>query len=282
MRDPRGIRNEVVIAHMYHGKSTPTDKVLREKSVDVAGIAQALNSNDMERDRGITIMSRVTGVTYNDYFINIVDSSGHGDFEAEEERVPSMVNSSLLIVDATEGSMTQTKFAKTKALALHNHPIVFLNNVDRDTTHPAEVEFEIFDLFASLDATDEQLDFTTVYASAERRVESCVSTDRPARVMTLLDKIIELVASPTVSRDEPFAMDVSLLSCDTYRGRVTPGRVCAEASRVGDTVHVVNCDERRRSDTKITYFMAARGLPNKELQVAGAGDIVSNTGVCDM
>jgi GTP-binding protein len=271
------------VCRVETGKSTLTDKVLRECSVDLAGVERVMDSNDMERERGITIMSKVTGVSYNDHLINIVDSPGHGDFGAEVERILSMVDSSLLIVDATEGPMAQTKFVLSKALALNHHPIVVLNKVDRDTARPAEVESEVFDLFASLDATDEQLDFTTVYASARDGWASVDPlTGRDQGVRPLLDKIIELVPPPKVSLDEPFAMVVSLLSRDTYRGRVATGRVCAGAARVGDTVHVVNRDGGRRSNAKITRIMAARGLSNEELQVAGAGDIVSITGVDDM
>jgi GTP-binding protein len=182
-RDPRSIRNTAVIAHVDHGKSTPTDKVLREQSVELAGVERALDSNDVEREGIITIMYKVTGVTYNDYFINIVDLSGHEDFGAEDERVPSMVNSSLLIVEATEGSMTQAKFVQTKALALYHHPTVFLNKVDRNTARPAEVEFEVFDLFASFDATELQLGIVII----KLRQKGWELTVSSSRVLSKLD-----------------------------------------------------------------------------------------------
>lgn len=282
--DPRRIRNIAVCAHVDHGKTTIVDKILRECSVALSDTDdRVMDSNALERERGITIMSKVTGFLHGGTLINIVDSPGHGDLGAEVERVLSMVDSTLLLVDATEGPMAQTKFVLSKALALEHRPIVVINKVDRETARPEEVESEVFDLFASLDASDEQLDFTTVYASARDGWASLEPRGgRGEGMKPLLDKIVELAPPPRVSLDDPFALVVTLMSRDTYRGRIATGRVCAGVARVGDTVHVVSRDGVRRKNAKITQIMARRGLASEEIPVAGAGDIVSIAGVDDM
>lgn len=282
-RSPTSIRNIAIIAHVDHGKSTLADKILRDCAVDIAGDERVMDSNDMERERGITIMSKVTGVMHKGTLINLVDSPGHGDLGAEVERILSMVDSSLLLVDATEGPMSQTKFVLSKSLALKHRPIVVINKVDRDTARPEAVESEIFDLFASLDATEAQLDFATIYTSARDGWSSLSATGgRDRGMIPLLDKIVELVPPPQVALDEPFAMVVTLMGRDTYRGRIATGRVCAGSARVGDEVHVVSREGKRRSNARITRIVAARGLQTEELHVAGAGDIVSLTGIGDM
>lgn len=260
------------------------DKILRDCSVAIVdGDDRVMDSGDLERERGITIMSKVTGFTHNGTLINIVDSPGHGDLGAEVERVLSMVDSMLLVVDATEGPMAQTKFVLSKALALDHRPIVVINKVDRDTARPDAVESEVFDLFASLDASDEQLDFTTVYASARDGWASDRATGgRDAGMRPLLDKIVELAPPPAVSLVQPFAMVVTLMGRDAYRGRIATGKVCAGVARVGDVVHVVSRDGVRRKNAKITRVMARRGLASEEIEVAGAGDIVSLYGVDEM
>jgi GTP-binding protein len=282
--DPLKIRNLAICAHVDHGKTTLCDKILRACEVALTSSDdRVMDSNDMERERGITIMSKVTTVMHRDALINVVDSPGHGDFGAEVERVLGMVDSTVLLVDATEGPMAQTKFVLSKALALHHRPLVVINKVDRDTARPQEVESEVFDLFASLDASDEQLDFTTLYASARDGWVSLTPTGgRDQGMVPLLDKVIELVPPPKVSLKEPFAFVVTLLSHDTFRGRTATGRVCAGYARVGDTVHVVSRDGQRRSNAKITRIVASRGLQSKEIPVAGAGDIVSLSGINDM
>lgn len=242
-----------------------------------------MDSGDLEKERGITIMSKVTGFMHRGTLVNIVDSPGHGDLGAEVERVLSMVDSTLLVVDATEGPMAQTKFVLSKALALNHRPIVVINKVDRDTARPDEVESEVFDLFASLDATDEQLDFTTVYASARDGWASMDAVSgRDEGMVPLLDRILDLAPPPDVQATDPFAMVVTLLGRDLYKGRIATGKVCAGAARVGDIVHVVSRDGVRRKNAKITQFMARRGLASELIDVAGAGDIVSLYGVEDI
>lgn len=270
-------------ADVDHGKTTLVDKILRDCSVDIAGDDRVMDSGDLERERGITIMSKVTGFLHNDTLINIVDSPGHGDLGAEVERVLSMVDSMLLVVDATEGPMAQTKFVLSKALALRHRPIVVINKVDRETARPDAVESEVFDLFASLDASDEQLDFQTVYASARDGWASLdATTGRDRGMVPLLDKIVELAPPPDVTLDDPFAMVVTLMGRDAYRGRIATGKVCAGVARTGDAVHVVSRDGVRRKNAKITQVSARRGLATEEIPVAGAGDIVSLFGVEDM
>lgn len=204
-------------------------------------------------------------------------------FGGEVERVLGMVDSAVLLVDATEGPMAQTKFVLSKALALNLKPIVVLNKIDRQSARPDEVESELFDLFASLDASEEQLDFTTVYASAKEGWASLrVDDGRDEGMIPLLDKIIELVPPPNVSLDEPFSFVITMLSRDPFLGRIATGRVCSGVGYVGDSVHVVSRDGVRRKNAKITKIMASRGLKRQDIAAATAGDIVSIAGIEEM
>lgn len=199
------------------------------------------------------------------------------------ERILGMVDSAVLLVDATEGPMAQTKFVLSKALALNLKPIVVLNKIDRPTARPEAVESDLFDLFASLDATEEQLDFTTIYASAKEGWSSLSPDGNRQQGMTpLLDKIVELVPPPHVSLDQPFSFVITMLSRDPFLGRIATGRVCSGTACVGDTVHVVSRDGVRRKNAKITKIMASRGLKRQEIPAASAGDIISIAGVEDM
>lgn len=194
-----------------------------------------------------------------------------------------MVDSAVLLVDATEGPMAQTKFVLSKALALNLKPIVVLNKIDRPTATPEAVESDLFDLFASLDATEEQLDFTTIYASAKEGWASLLpETGRDNGMVPLLDKIVELVPPPNVSLDEPFSFIITMLSRDPFLGRIATGRVCSGIATVGDSVHVVTREGVRRKNAKITKIMASRGLKRQDIPMASAGDIVSIAGVEDM
>lgn len=194
-----------------------------------------------------------------------------------------MVDSAVLLVDATEGPMAQTKFVLSKALALNLKPIVVLNKIDRPSARPEAVESDLFDLFASLDASEEQLDFTTVYASAKEGWASMdPNSGRDMGMIPLLDKIVDLVPCPKVSLDEPFSFIITMLSRDPFLGRIATGRVCSGIATVGDPVHVVSRDGVRRKNAKITKIMASRGLKRQDIPVASAGDIVSIAGVEDM
>lgn len=259
-----------------------------------------MDSGDLERERGITITSKVTTVEHNDTLLNIVDSPGHQDFGGEVERIlggrppnsgsdssgmhtGGLVDGALLIVDATEGPMAQTKFVLSKALALQLRPIVVLNKIDRPTARPDEVENEVFDLFASLDASDEQLDFTTMYASAKDGWASeSLNGPRDQGMKPLLDKIVALVPPPQAELDKPFSMLVTMLSRDPFVGRLVTGRVFSGVAAVGAAVHVVSRDGKRRPNARISKILASRGLKKENLPIASAGDIVSIAGVSDI
>lgn len=191
-----------------------------------------------------------------------------------------MVDGAVLLVDATEGPMAQTKFVLSKALALNLKPIVVLNKIDRSSSRPSEVENEIFDLFAALDASDEQLDFTTIYASAkEGWASNSLDGSRTDGMKPLLDKIVQLVPSPSVNISDHFSFVVTMVSRDAFMGRLATGRVCSGVGRVGDVVHVVNRDGKRRQNARITKIMASRGLKTEAIEMASAGDIVSLAGI---
>ncbi|CDF35719.1 unnamed protein product [Chondrus crispus] len=280
-RNPSLLRNAAIIAHVDHGKSTLCDKILRDCSVEVSE-DRMMDSGDLERERGITITSKVTTVEYKDYLLNIVDSPGHSDFGGEVERILGMVDSAVLLVDATEGPMAQTKFVLSKALALNLKPIVVLNKIDRPSARPEAVESDLFDLFASLDASEEQLDFTTVYASAKEGWASMdPNSGRDMGMIPLLEKIVDLVPCPKVSLDEPFSFIITMLSRDPFLGRIATGRVCSGIATVGDPVHVVSRDGVRRKNAKITKIMASRGLKRQDIPVASAGDITANAADCN-
>lgn len=194
-----------------------------------------------------------------------------------------MVDGAVLLVDATEGPMAQTKFVLSKALARGLRPLVVLNKIDRPTARPEEVESDIFDLFASLDATEDQLDFTTIYASAKDGwASTSIDGSRDEGMQQLLDTIVQHVPSPGADLDKPFSFVVTMLARDPFVGRIATGRVCAGVGRVGDVVHVVNREGKRRANARITKIMASRGLKRQDLEIASAGDIVSIAGVEDM
>lgn len=281
-RSPLLIRNAAIIAHVDHGKSTLCDKILRECAVSVSE-DRVMDSGSLERERGITITSKVTTVEHGETLINVVDSPGHSDFGGEVERILGMVDGAVLLVDATEGPMAQTKFVLGKALQRGLKPIVVLNKIDRDTARPDEVENEVFDLFASLDATDEQLDFTTLYASARDGWASNSLEATPGKCMTpMLDALVKLVPPPPVTLEDPFSFVVTMLGRDPFLGRLVTGRVFSGLARVGDTVHVVSRDGVRRQNARISKVMASRGLKREELDSASAGDIVSLAGISEV
>eukprot|EP00172_Hildenbrandia_rubra_P000976 Plantae.Rhodophyta-Hildenbrandia_rubra.ctg15680.p1 GENE.Plantae.Rhodophyta-Hildenbrandia_rubra.ctg15680~~Plantae.Rhodophyta-Hildenbrandia_rubra.ctg15680.p1 ORF type:complete len:670 (-),score=109.23 Plantae.Rhodophyta-Hildenbrandia_rubra.ctg15680:2223-4232(-) len=281
VREPQDIRNVAIIAHVDVGKTTLVDRLLRDCSVSITG-DRVMDSIDLERERGITIMSKVTSITHQNTLINVCDSPGHSDFGGEVERVLSMVDGAVLLVDATEGPMAQTKFVLAKALGLGLRPIVVLNKIDRDSARPDEVESEIFDLFASLDASEEQLDFTTLYASAKNGWASFDKNDKTKGMVPLLDTVVKLVPAPKVTTDPPFKFLVTMLSRDTFMGRIATGRVASGSASVGDALRVVSREGVDRQPAKITKVMSKRGVTETDLPSASAGDIVSIAGVNDM
>ena len=274
------IRNVAIIAHVDHGKTTLVDRLLQQTATDARTVIaeRALDSNELERERGITILSKTTAVEFKGCRINIVDTPGHADFGGEVERILSMVDSVLLVVDAVEGPMPQTRFVTEKAFAAGLNPILVVNKIDRDSARPHQVVDEIFDLFARLGATDEQLDFPVVFTSATLGVAG-LQPEHPAPDMTpLLDLVIERVPPPNADTSGPFQMQVSTLDYSSYVGVMGIGRVTRGSLAARSPVAVVKpSGEIRRG--RVLSVLASRGLERFELPEARAGDIVCVTGV---
>ena len=274
------IRNVAIIAHVDHGKTTLVDRLLQQTATDARTVIaeRALDSNELERERGITILSKTTAVEFKGCRINIVDTPGHADFGGEVERILSMVDSVLLVVDAVEGPMPQTRFVTEKAFAAGLNPILVVNKIDRDSARPHQVVDEIFDLFARLGATDEQLDFPVVFTSATLGVAG-LQPEHPAPDMTpLLDLVVERVAPPNADTSGPFQMQVSTLDYSSYVGVMGIGRVTRGSLAARSPVAVVKpSGEIRRG--RVLSVLASRGLERFELPEARAGDIVCVTGV---
>ena len=277
-----GLRNIAIIAHVDHGKTTLVDVLLRESGSVRANQRvdeRAMDSNDQERERGITILAKCTSVPWRDLRINIVDTPGHADFGGEVERILSMVDGVLLLVDAAEGPMPQTKFVLAKALALGLKPIVVINKADRPDARPFEAQGEIFDLFAALDASEEQLDFPTLFASAKEGWATA-EPDGPRDGMTaLFDLIVDHVPPPVVEPDAPFAMLASLLEYDSYLGRVLTGRVMAGGPSINMAVKALDRDGVEVDAGRMTKLLAFRGLERVPVESAEAGDIVAVAGL---
>ncbi len=278
------LRNIAIIAHVDHGKTTLVDELLKQSGVfrDNQAVAErAMDSNDLERERGITIFAKPTSVEWGDTRINIVDTPGHADFGGEVERILSMVDGVVLLVDAAEGPMPQTKFVTSKALALGLNPIVVVNKVDKPDGDPDRAHDQVFDLFASLDANDEQLDFPMLYASG-RDGWADATLDGPRKDLTaLFDLIVEHVPAPAqiARQDEPFQMLATTLGSDPFLGRMLTGRVEAGKLKAGDSVKALTRDGELIENFRATKIMAFRGLAQQEIDVAEAGDIVSLAGM---
>ena len=278
------IRNIAIIAHVDHGKTTLVDKLLGQSGAfreNQAVAERAMDSNDIERERGITILAKCTSVEWKGTRINIVDTPGHADFGGEVERILSMVDGVCLLVDAAEGPMPQTKFVTSKALALGLKPIVVLNKVDKPAAEPDRALNEVFDPFANLAATDDQLDFPHVYASgiggwADREL------DGPRQDLSaLFDLILEHVEPPKQEfrADEPFQMLATTLSADPFIGRILTGRVEAGRLKVGDTLKALSRTGERIEQFRCTKILAFRGLTQQPIDLAEAGDIVTIAGM---
>jgi GTP-binding protein len=275
------IRNIAIIAHVDHGKTTLVDCLLRQSGAfrENQQVAErALDSNDLERERGITILAKCTSVIWRGVRINIVDTPGHADFGGEVERILDMVDGVLLLVDAAEGPLPQTKFVTMKALRLGLKPIVVINKVDRSDARPHQVHDEIFDLFAALDASEEQLDFPTLFASA-RQGWATPSLDRPSDNMAaLFDLIVGHVPPPQIEADCPFRMLVTTLEADPYLGRVLTGRIRAGSLRANATVKAIDRDGKPIEQARVMKILAFRGLERQAIELAEAGDIVAVAG----
>ncbi|MEL6840443.1 MAG: translational GTPase TypA [Pseudomonadota bacterium] len=278
------IRNIAIIAHVDHGKTTLVDELLKQSGVfreNEAVSERAMDSNDIERERGITILAKCTSVEWKGTRINIVDTPGHADFGGEVERILSMVDGVVLLVDAAEGPMPQTKFVTSKALALGLRPIVVVNKVDKPDGEPDRAIDEVFDLFAALDASDEQLDFPAMYASG--RSGWCdAELDGPRKDLSaLFDLIVDHVPTPAqiTRKDEPFQMLATTLSADPFIGRILTGRVEAGTLKAGDTVKALSREGERIEQFRVSKVLAFRGLAQQPIDVAEAGDIVTIAGM---
>ncbi|WP_296428548.1 translational GTPase TypA [Yoonia sp.] len=290
------IRNIAIIAHVDHGKTTLVDELLKQSGVyreNETTTERAMDSNDIERERGITILAKCTSVEWKGTRINIVDTPGHADFGGEVERILSMVDGVVLLVDAAEGPMPQTKFVTAKALALGLRPIVVLNKVDKHDAEPDRALDECFDLFANLGADDNQLDFPAMYASG--RSGWCdMELDGPRENLdALFDMILKHVPMPAQisRREEPFQMLATTLSADPFIGRILTGRVEAGTLRAGETVKSLSRDGTKLEQFRVSKILAFRGLSQTAIDVAEAGDIVTIAGmskatvadtICDM
>ena len=277
------LRNIAIIAHVDHGKTTLVDQLLRQSgTLDARKDLQerVMDSNDLERERGITILAKNTAITWGDYRINIVDTPGHADFGGEVERVLAMVDCVLLLVDAVDGPMPQTRFVTQKAFKHGLRPIVVINKIDRDEARPGWVLDQTFDLFDRLGATDAQLDFPVIYASALRGFSGLDSTVRDGDMQPLFKTIVEHCPPPDVDVDGPLQLQVTLLDYSSYVGAIGIGRIKRGTIKRGMTVTVVSREGKQRSE-KITQILGFHGLTRVEVESAGAGDIVAFAGIAE-
>jgi GTP-binding protein len=277
-------RNVAIIAHVDHGKTTLVDAMLHQSGIFRANervAERAMDNTDLERERGITILAKNTAVHYRDILINIVDTPGHADFGGEVERTLAMVDGVLLLVDASEGPLPQTRFVLRKALERRLTPIVVINKIDRSDARPQEVLNEVYDLFIDLDATEEQLDFPVVYASARTGTASHAIEAPGSDLRPLFDAIIDSVPPPRGDADAPLQMLVANLDSSDYLGRIAIGRIFNGRVRVGDPITVCKLDSRHQ-DTKVTKLFAFEGLRRVDITEAAAGDIVCLAGIEDI
>ncbi len=278
------IRNVAIIAHVDHGKTTLVDKLLSQSGTfrDHQHVAErAMDRNELEKERGITILAKCTSVLWKDVRINIVDTPGHADFGGEVERILNMVDGAIVLVDAAEGVLPQTKFVVGKALARGIHPIVVVNKIDRQDARPDEVHSEVFDLFAALGASDSQLDFPMLYASG-RHGWADETLDGPRENLNaMFDLIVSHVPAPTVDRDAPFAMVASILEYDNFLGRVLTGRIEQGSAKVNMQVKVLRGDGSVIETGRLTKLLTFRGLERVPVDEAEAGDIIAVAGLSD-
>ena len=275
------MRNIAIIAHVDHGKTTLVDGLLRQSGTfrDNQKVADCvMDSNALERERGITILSKCTSVDWHGTHINIVDTPGHADFGGEVERILSMVDGVVLLVDASEGPMPQTKFVLGKALKIGLKPIVVINKADKTDARPDEVLNEIFDLFVSLNANDEQLDFPILYASGRNGWAVRDLADEHKDLTPLFETIVSYVSEPVCEPDKPFRMLATTLESDKFVGRILTGKIQSGSVKVNDAVKVIN-EHGEVERAKITKIMAYKGLERVALDAAHAGDIVAVAGI---
>jgi len=276
------MRNIAIIAHVDHGKTTLVDNMLKQSGTfreNQTVSERAMDSNDLERERGITILAKCTSIMWQDVRINIVDTPGHADFGGEVERILSMVDGVILLVDSSEGAMPQTKFVLAKALKRGLKPIVVINKIDRPDGRPTEVIDEVFELFMALDATDEQADFPIVYASG-RAGWSSMSLDGERKDLTsLFDLIVQHVEEPIADPQQPFSMLVTTREYDSYLGRILTGRIQSGIIKVNQSVKVLNRESKLLENGRITKLLTFRGLERVSVDTASAGDIIMIAGL---
>jgi GTP-binding protein len=276
------LRNVAIIAHVDHGKTTLVDRLLQQAGSfreNQRVVERAMDSNDLERERGITILAKATSILWKDTRINIVDTPGHADFGGEVERILNMVDGALVLVDAAEGPLPQTKFVVSKALKMGIKPIVVINKVDRADARPVEVVNEVFDLFAALDASEEQLDFPILYGSA-REGWMAHSPDGPKDrgMVPLFDLVVRHVAPPSVE-DGPFRLLGTILEANPYLGRIVTGRITSGSVKPNQTVKVIDRQGNLIETGRITKVLAFRGLERQPIEEGTAGDIVAIAGL---
>ncbi|RVT89466.1 translational GTPase TypA [Sphingomonas crocodyli] len=276
------LRNVAIIAHVDHGKTTLVDQLFRQSGTfrDNQRVEErAMDSNDLEKERGITILAKPTSIEWEGTRINIVDTPGHADFGGEVERILSMVDGVILLVDSSEGAMPQTKFVTGKALALGLRPIVVVNKVDRPDQRIQEVLDEVFDLFVTLEATDEQLDFPVLYASGRNGYASDDHNARSGTLTPLFQKIVDHVPPPSLDVDAPFSFLVTLLDRDNFLGRILTGRVQSGVVKVNQPIHALDADGNVIESGRASKLMTFRGLERVPVDEAKAGDIISLAGL---
>ncbi len=284
MKNREDIRNIAIIAHVDHGKTTLVDQLLKQAGTFRSNehvADRAMDSGDIERERGITILAKNTAIQYKDKKINILDTPGHADFGGEVERIMKMVDGVLLVVDAYEGTMPQTRFVLKKALEQKLTPIVVVNKIDRDFARPAEVVDEVIDLFIELDATEEQLEFPVIYASGINGTASLNPEKQDDNMQVLYDMIIDHIPSPVDNRDEPLQFQVALLDYNEFVGRIGVGRVFRGTIKVGQQVALMKLDGSVKQ-FRVTKLMGFFGLKRVEIEEAFAGDLIAISGMEDI
>lgn len=276
------IHNIAIIAHVDHGKTTLVDNMLKQSGTfreNQAVAERAMDSNDQERERGITILAKCTSIIYDNKRINIVDTPGHADFGGEVERILSMVDGVVLLVDAAEGPMPQTKFVLGKALGLGLKPIVVVNKIDRQDQRVDEVIEEIYELFMALEANNDQLDFPVVYASGRAGWAAMNLEDERKDLTPLFDLIISYVPVPKVDKTGPFSMLITTREYNAYLGRILTGRVNSGTIKTNQTIKVLNCNGELVENARISKLLAFRGLERTPVDSAEAGDIIAIAGL---
>lgn len=286
MKRRTDIRNVAIIAHVDHGKTTLVDELLKQsETLDSHNelAERAMDSGDIEKERGITILAKNTAVDYKGTRINIMDTPGHADFGGEVERIMKMVDGVVLVVDAYEGTMPQTRFVLKKALEQKLTPIVVVNKIDRDAARPAEVVDEVLELFIELGADDDQLEFPVIYASAMNGTSSMSDdkNDQEATMDNVFDTIIEAIPAPIDNSDEPLQFQVSLLDYNDYVGRIGIGRVFRGKIKVGDNVTLTKLDGSTKN-FRVTKLFGFFGLSRVEINEAIAGDLIAVSGMEDI